>query len=113
MLQYSVKLDKGDYVIRMHIRDDKKDYLDKLLDIPMLLNQKLPNTITLDVHSSHSQAVIGGKKSGGMGLALASVTVPFYIAPLTSDKYVDYYKKGGISLQSGVISKKTKYFRKL
>lgn len=86
MFQYAVKLDKGDYVIRMHIRDDKKDYLDKLMDIPMLLNQKLPNTISLDVHSSHSLAVIGGKKSGVVGPALSSATVPFYIAPLNVDK---------------------------
>lgn len=80
-------MDKGDYVIRIQIRDDKKDYLDKLLDIPMLLNQKLSNPITLDVYSSHSQAIIAGKKAA-IGHALHSVTVPLYIAPLPADKYV-------------------------
>lgn len=73
-------------MIRMQIRDDKKDYLDKLLDIPMLLNQKLSTAITLDVYNSHSQAVIGGKKAA-VGHALHSVTVPLYIAPLSADKY--------------------------
>lgn len=78
-------MDKGDYTIRMQIRDDKKEYLDKLLEIPMLLNQKLANPITLDVYNSHSQAVIGGKKAG-IGHSLNSVTIPLYIAPLTPDK---------------------------
>lgn len=80
-----MKLDKGDYVIRMQIRDDKKDNLDKLLDIPMLLNQKLSTAITLDVYNSYSQAVVGGKKAG-VGHGLHSVTIPLYIAPLAADK---------------------------
>lgn len=70
----------------MHIRHDKKDYLDKLADTPLLLNQKLPNPITLDVYNSHSQAVIGGKKAM-FGHTICSSTVPLYIAPLSSDKY--------------------------
>lgn len=70
----------------MHVRDDKKENLEKLIDIPMLLNQKLSSAVTLDVYSSYSQAIVGGKKSGGVGLSLTSNTVPFYIAPLTSDK---------------------------
>lgn len=70
----------------MHIRHDKKDYLDKLADTPLLLNQKLPTPITLDVYNSHSQAVIGGKKAA-LGHALCSSTVPLYIAPLPADKY--------------------------
>lgn len=80
-------MEKGDYVIRMQIRDDKKDNLDKLVDIPMLLNQKLSNPITLDVYNSYSQALVGGKKAG-VGHSLNSVTLPFYIAPITPDKYV-------------------------
>ncbi|KRT78345.1 Peptidase, partial [Oryctes borbonicus] len=85
--KYTIKLSKGDYTIKLHIRHDKKDYLDKLADAPLLLNQKLTNPITLDVYSSHSQAVIGGKKAI-FGHTLCSSTVPLYIAPLPSDKYV-------------------------
>lgn len=85
LFQYSVKLDKGDYVIRMQIRDDKKENLDKLLDIPMLLNQKLGSNVVMDVYNSHSQAVVGGKR-GGAPHSLYSTTVPLYIAPLPADK---------------------------
>lgn len=84
--KYSVKLEKGDYSIKLQIRHDKKEYLDKLVDTSILLNQKLPTAITLDVYGSHSQAIVGDKKAA-FGHALSSCTVPLYIAPLASDKF--------------------------
>lgn len=72
-------------MIRLHVRHDKKEYLDKLVEIPMLLSQKLVNTITLDVYASHPQAVVGGKKAS-FGHTLSSTTVPLYLAPLTPEK---------------------------
>lgn len=69
----------------MHIRHDKKDYLEKMIDTPILLNQKLSNPITLDVYSNYTQALIGGKKAN-FGHSLTSTTVPLYIAPLPNDK---------------------------
>lgn len=69
----------------MHIRHDKKDYLEKMSDIPILINQKLSNPIVLDVYASYSQALIGGKKAN-FGHSLTSTTVPLYIAPLANDK---------------------------
>lgn len=78
-------MEKGDYTIKLQIRHDKKEYLDKLTDTSMLLNQKLPTAISLDVYSSHSQAIIGDKKAA-FGHALSSCTLPLYIAPLSSDK---------------------------
>lgn len=72
-------------MLRMHIRDDKKDYLDKMVDTPMLVIQKLATPITLDVYSSHSQALIGGKKTGVLH-SLNQISIPLYIAPLSTDK---------------------------
>ncbi|GJQ85876.1 hypothetical protein Trydic_g15333 [Trypoxylus dichotomus] len=85
--KYSIKLSKGDYAIKMHIRHDIKGYLDKLADMPLLLNQKLPNIITLDMYSSYSQAIIGDKKPI-FSQTLSSSTVPLYIAPLLSSKFI-------------------------
>ncbi|XP_022914704.1 tripeptidyl-peptidase 2 isoform X2 [Onthophagus taurus] len=85
--KYTIKLSKGDYVIKMHIRHDKKEYLEKLSETPLLLNQKLSANIILDVYGSHTQAVIGGKKAVS-GHTMQSSTIPLYIAPLASDKYV-------------------------
>ena len=87
IFQYSIKLEKGDYVVRLHVRHEKKEHLDKLTEVPLLLQQKLSTTITLDVYSSYSQAAIAGKKSN-VSHGLHSTVMPFYIAPLPTDKYV-------------------------
>ncbi|KAF5299966.1 hypothetical protein FQA39_LY11339 [Lamprigera yunnana] len=84
--KYSIKLEKGDYFIKLQVRHEKKDYLEKLVDTSILLNQKLSSNITLDIYSSHSQAIIGDKKAS-FGHALTSSTVPLYIATLSNDKF--------------------------
>lgn len=86
-LQYTVKLDKGDYVIRLQVRHDKKDLLEKLNEQPILLNQKLNSNISLDVYNTYSQALIGGKKAGVTHVGNASTLSQFYIAPLSPDKF--------------------------
>lgn len=85
--KYSVKLEKGDYVIRMQIRHEKKDYLEKLNESPILLQQKLNNNITLDVYNSPSQALIAGKKVGIIQNPNPYTIIPLYIAPMSSDKF--------------------------
>jgi tripeptidyl-peptidase-2 len=85
--KYSIKLEKGDYVIRLHVRHEKKEYLDKLSDVPLLLQQKLSNAINLDVYNSYLQAIVAGKKAN-VSHGLHSTVMPFYIAPLPADKFV-------------------------
>ncbi|RZC37164.1 tripeptidyl-peptidase 2 [Asbolus verrucosus] len=85
--KYTIKLEKGDYVIRLHVRHEKKEYLDKLSEVPLLLQQKLSSTISLDVYSSYSQAAISGKKTN-VSHGLHSTVMPFYISPLPTDKFV-------------------------
>ncbi|KAL3289997.1 hypothetical protein HHI36_023375 [Cryptolaemus montrouzieri] len=84
--KYSVKLEKGDYVLRVQIRHEKKEYLDKLTDTPILIQQKLSSSITLDVFSSYQHAIVGGKKAGTIHNTNSAV-IPFYIAPLPLDKF--------------------------
>jgi tripeptidyl-peptidase-2 len=79
------KVEKGDYVLKLHVRHERKDLLDKMLDQPLLLSQKLPAALTLDVYASQTQATTGGKKMTGAILPQGHI-VPFYIAPLTNDK---------------------------
>lgn len=67
------------------MRHDRKDYLDKFTEVPLLLRQKLSSNITLDVYNSYSQAVISGKKATVVN-GTQSTVVPFYIAPLPADK---------------------------
>ncbi|XP_067010836.2 tripeptidyl-peptidase 2 [Anabrus simplex] len=83
--KYQVKLEKGDYVIRMHVRHERKELLDKMTDLTLLLSQKLPATISLDIYASQTQATTQGKKMVGATLPPGHI-LPFYIAPLASDK---------------------------
>ena len=39
--KYSVKLDKGEYTIRLHIRHERSDLLEKFLELPMTIIIKL------------------------------------------------------------------------
>lgn len=79
------KVDKGDYVLKLHVRHERKDLLDKMLDQPLLLSQKLPAALTLDVYASQTQATTGGKKMMGATLPQGHI-VPIYISPLSNDK---------------------------
>ncbi|XP_060515966.1 tripeptidyl-peptidase 2 [Cylas formicarius] len=84
--KYTIKLEKGDYVIRLQVRHDKKEYLEKINEAPLLLQQKLASSITMDVYLSYSQALIGGKKAGVTHNSNPYTNVPLYIAPL-ADKF--------------------------
>ncbi|XP_077987332.1 tripeptidyl-peptidase 2-like [Glandiceps talaboti] len=83
--QYTLKLEKGDYTIRMQIRHEKKDMLEKLKDLILLIEQKLSSSISLDVHSSYNGAITGKQKFGNQKLAPGGVC-PVFIAPLAEDK---------------------------
>lgn len=83
---YSVKLEKGDYTIRLQVRHDKKEYLDKMTDVPLLLQQKLSSSISVDVYSTFQQAVTYGKKAS-IAHSLYPIVCPYYISPLPSDKF--------------------------
>uniref|UniRef100_A0A336M1F3 Tripeptidyl-peptidase 2 n=1 Tax=Culicoides sonorensis TaxID=179676 RepID=A0A336M1F3_CULSO len=80
-----VKLEKGDYTIRLQVRHEKKDYLEKVSEATMLVNYKLANTLSLDVYKSFNQAVIAGKKITSAQM-LSGTHRPLYIAPLNNDR---------------------------
>jgi tripeptidyl-peptidase-2 len=80
-----VKVEKGDYVLKLHIRHEKKDLLDKMVDQSLLLNQKLPSALSLDVYGSWAQATTSGKKLEKGSLPQGQ-TVPIYVTPLTDDR---------------------------
>lgn len=97
--KYSLKLDKGDYTIRVQVRHEKTEYLEKLRDVPILLQLKLANTIHVDVYSSYNNALIVGKKATSFS-SLRSQSVTIYVAPIPSEKLP---KNGGTYL-TGKIS---------
>lgn len=80
-----VKLDKGDYTIRLQVRHEKKDCLEKVSEASLLVNFKLANALTLDVYKSFNQAIIAGKKISTAQL-LSGTHRPLYVAPLNNDR---------------------------
>ncbi|XP_046674553.1 tripeptidyl-peptidase 2-like [Homalodisca vitripennis] len=109
--KYNVKLEKGDYTIRHQIRHEKKDLLEKLTDLPILLSHKLATPITVDAYGSQSQALIGGKKLTSAILPTGKYTLPIYIAPLPSDKLqkigtTGHYLQGTIVYSKDDVGKK-------
>lgn len=79
-----VKVEKGDYVLKLHVRHERKDLLDKMLDQPLLLSHKLPAALSLDVYASQTQATTCGKKLERATILQGQI-MPIYITPLADD----------------------------
>ncbi|XP_037050800.1 tripeptidyl-peptidase 2 isoform X2 [Bradysia coprophila] len=87
------KLEKGDYVVRLQIRHEKKELLEKVSEAVMVAAFKLPASITLDTYTNYKSAVTAGKKCGT--LQISHGARPIYVAPLANEKLT----KGGIPNQ--------------
>lgn len=68
----------------MHVRHEKRELLDRLTEMPMLLTQKLGTQVNLDIYASQSQALVGGKKMVSASIPPGH-TMPFYISPLSNE----------------------------
>jgi len=93
--KWTVKVDKEEYVLNVHIRSEQKQVLEKLTDLPMLLSSKLSSTISLDVYSSFDQASTGGKKMTPTTLAEGEFT-QIYVAAIANgqEKLMKNYTQG-------------------
>ena len=48
-------MEKEDYVLKVHVRSENKDVLDKLTDMPLLISFKLTSSYSVDMYSSFAQ----------------------------------------------------------
>jgi len=83
---WALKVEKGDYTLRAHIRQEKRELLDRFADTPVLISSKLSSYIAMDVYTSKSEALVGGKKFG-TEIGYPGKNVPVYIAPVNTDKH--------------------------
>ncbi|XP_047985175.1 tripeptidyl-peptidase 2 [Leguminivora glycinivorella] len=83
--KYSVKLEKGDYVLRLNVRHENRALLDKLQEMPVAIQQRLPQPITLDAYCTRAQALTSGKKFSSASVPSGAI-LPVYFAPVPSDK---------------------------
>ncbi|XP_065369346.1 tripeptidyl-peptidase 2 [Calliphora vicina] len=82
---FYTKLDKGEYTIRLQIRHEKRDMLEKINEANMVALFKLPNSLNLDVYDHYNQSVIMGRK---FNLCTVKQDCPkvLYVSPLSQDK---------------------------
>lgn len=80
------KLDKGDYVIRMQVRHEKKELLEKASEAMLLASFKLANSLSMDIYKSFNNAILANNKKISSVILPAEIAKPFYVAPLPNEK---------------------------
>lgn len=81
------KLNKGEYTIRVQVRHEKKDLLEKVNEASLTVGFKLSSSLNLDIYSTYRAALLGEKKVTSYSIP-HSRPVPFYLAPLSNEKFV-------------------------
>lgn len=79
------KLNKGEYTIKVQVRHEKKDLLEKINEATLTASFKLSSALSLDIYSSYKSALLNEKKASLFTMQ-PSRTVPFYVAPLSAEK---------------------------
>ncbi|XP_059507301.1 tripeptidyl-peptidase 2-like [Stegostoma tigrinum] len=108
--RYSLKLDKGDYVIRLQIRHEALSELEHLNDLPFHIDRKLPAPLNLDIYRTHANALLSKNKFCSLTLP-PKCTIPFYIVSLPDDKVpkgieIGCHLRGTLSLSKTEMGKK-------
>uniref|UniRef100_UPI00398F64E6 tripeptidyl-peptidase 2-like n=1 Tax=Pristiophorus japonicus TaxID=55135 RepID=UPI00398F64E6 len=83
--RYSLKLDKGDYVIRLQIRHETLSELEHLTNLPFHISRKLQAALYLDIYRTHVNALRNRNKFGSLTLP-PKYTIPFHVTSLPDDK---------------------------
>lgn len=79
------KLTSGEYVIRLQVRHEKKELLEKVNEATLLATFKLASAVSLDIYSTYRAALLNEKKLSSCSI-VGGRTVPIYVAPLSNDK---------------------------
>lgn len=79
------KLEKGDYVVKLQVRHEKKELLEKANEAVMLASFKLASSLNLDVFKSFNNAIVGNSKKITT-LPMNGYTKSIYIAPISGEK---------------------------
>ncbi|XP_035787655.1 tripeptidyl-peptidase 2-like [Anopheles albimanus] len=79
------RLEKGDYTVRLQVRHEKRELLEKLTDANLIVNFKLPSSLSVDVHKSYNQVFTCSKKLTNC-LLPAGACRPIYLAPIGNEK---------------------------
>lgn len=80
-----IKLAKGDYTVRVQVRHEKKELLEKVNEATITASFKLSAPLSLDIFTTYRAALLGEKKVTACSIPPLH-SVPFYISQLTNEK---------------------------
>ncbi|KAH8353988.1 hypothetical protein KR067_007682 [Drosophila pandora] len=81
---FFTKLEKGDHTIRLQVRHEKRELLDKIAETNLVAVFKMSNVLSLDFYENYNQCVVGGRKF--VSSTLRGSTRVLYIAPITQER---------------------------
>lgn len=87
---YSKKLEKGDYTIRLQVRHEKQDILEKLKELCVTIQSKLHSNITLDLFCDISGSLVNTRKFPSSVTLPYGESVTFFVAPPSDDKVLKH-----------------------
>ncbi|XP_018023008.1 tripeptidyl-peptidase 2 isoform X2 [Hyalella azteca] len=102
--KYSIKLDKGEYVVKQHVRHEKTELLEKLQEMPMTIITKLSQEVKLDAYATHYNALTGGKKMGCSVMQPGEIVPIFFNMPNLQDKVFKSLNLSAGHVLSGTVS---------
>lgn len=100
---FYTKLEKGEYTIRLQIRHEKREALEKINESNMVALCKLATPLNLDFYTEYNQCVISGQK---FTASLLNRNVPkvLYLGPLTQEKLTKANLPNNCSWLAGTIT---------
>ncbi|CAB3991719.1 Hypothetical predicted protein [Paramuricea clavata] len=91
--RYNVKLEKGEYFIRLQVRHENKDKLERLNTMEVILEQKITSPLSLDIFPSRSSAMTANSKFTAKTMTPGDI-MPLFIGHLPHEKYMKGAKAG-------------------
>ena len=54
--KWAAKLEKDDYTCKVHVRHERREMMEKIQDMSLLVSSKLPSAVSAGIYSSFTQA---------------------------------------------------------
>ncbi|XP_004536799.1 tripeptidyl-peptidase 2 isoform X2 [Ceratitis capitata] len=97
------KLDKGEYTIKLQVRHEKRDLLEKLSETNMIALFKLANTISMEFYD-HYNSCLTGKRKFTTCVVKSTPAKVLYVPPLPQEKLTKANLPANCSWLNGTIA---------
>ena len=83
--KYTASLEKGDYTVRLFVRHEKIEMLERLKELSLHVRNSITG-VTQDIYTSHVGLLKGSGKKSGSRVVPRNSTVSYLFAPINDDK---------------------------